>query len=138
MPAHGSKHAVFLLVGAVLAASCATTTNYRLTPSSAVRGTMGTVEVSVGDHEDNRLSIQVDNLAGPSQLIPGASSYVVWVAPIDGAGAQNVGSLQIDGRSGSLSTTTPLNNFIVSITPEIEAQAIAPSGPQVLSLTVHR
>ena len=138
MPADGSKHAVFLLVSAVLAACCATTTNYRLTPSSAVRGTRGTVEVSAGDHEDSCLSIQVDNLAGPSLLIPGASAYVVWVAPTDGAAAQNVGSLQIDGRSGSLSTTTPLNDFIVSITPEMEVQAIAPSGPQVLSATVHR
>jgi len=138
MPADGSKHAVFLLVGAVLAASCATTTNYRLTPSSAVRGTRGTVEVSAGDNEDNRLSIQVDDLDGPSQLTPAASAYVVWVAPTDGAAAQNVGSLQIDGHSGSLSTTTPLNDFIVSITPEMEAQAIAPSGPQLLSVTVQR
>jgi len=138
MPADGNKQAVFLLVGAVLAASCATTTNYRLTPSSAVRGTRGTVEVSAGDNEDNRLSIQVDDLAGPSQLTPAASAYVVWVAPTDGAAAQNVGSLQIDGHSGSLSTTTPLNDFIVSITPEMEAQAIAPSGPQLLSVTVQR
>lgn len=129
---------VFLLVGAVLAASCATTTSYRLTPSSALRGAKGTVEVSAGDHEDNQLSIQVDNLAGPSQLRPGASAYVVWVAPTDGAAAQNVGSLQLDGRSGSLSTTTALNDFIVSITPELEAQAIAPMGPQILSVRVRR
>jgi hypothetical protein len=125
-------------MGAVLAVGCATTTSYRLRSSSAVRAASGTVAVSAGDHEDSRLSIQVDNLAAPSQLIPGASAYVVWVAPVDGAAAENVGSLQVDGRSGSLSTTTALSDFIVSITPEIEAQAIAPSGPQVLSVRAHR
>lgn len=127
-------------MGAMLAAhcACATTTSYRLRASSAVRAASGTVEVSAGEHEDSQLSIQVDNLAEPSQMTPGATAYVVWVAPVDGAAAENVGSLQIDGRSGSLSTTTALSDFIVSITPEIEAQAIAPSGPQILSIRVHR
>lgn len=106
--------------------------------SSTVPAASGSVGVSAGDNEDNDLSIQVENLADPSKLSPGASAYVVWVAPV-GDAAQNVGSLQVDGRTGSLSTVTPLlHDFIVSITPEIEAQAVAPSGPEVLSVTVHR
>lgn len=128
----------FCLVSATLAVGCATTTSYRMLASSTVPAASGSVGVSTGDDEDNDLSIHVENLADPSTLSPAASAYVVWVAP-PGEAAQNVGSLQVDGHSGSLSTATPLlHDFVVSITPELEAQAIAPSGPEVLSVTVHR
>jgi hypothetical protein len=138
MNAIGAKQRALWIVSAVLAAGCAATTSYRMRSFPAAPAASGIVEVSGGAHEDSHLSIHVDNLADPSTLAPGSSAYVVWVAPTDAAAAENVGSLQVDGHSGSLSTATALHDFVVSITPEIEAKAIAPSGPEILSVTVHR
>lgn len=138
MITNGAALGALCLVGATLALGCATTTSYRLTPPTTVAAASGTVTVSGGEGEDSQLSIQVQNLAEPSNLTPGASTYVAWVAPLDAEAAENVGTLQVEGRSGSLSTVTPLRDFIISITPEIEARAIAPCGPQVLSVIVHR
>jgi hypothetical protein len=139
MKANVAKRGLLGLLGALLIAGCATT-NYDLTASSKVPAASGSLKISTGDNGNSRLTIQVRNLAEPSKLTPDASAYVVWVAPVDGGAAQNVGSLQVygDDLSGSLSTVTPLHDFRVSITAEALAQASAPSGAEVLSVTVHR
>jgi hypothetical protein len=98
----------------------------------------GEVKASTGENLNTRLAIEVQHLAPPDRLMPGATSYVVWVASPGNEGApQNIGALQVNDKlEGKLETVTPLQQFSLWITPEPSPRAQAPTGARIMSTRV--
>jgi hypothetical protein len=121
-----------LLLSLALTA-CGTT--FPLTPDAAVPFASGEVDASFEDNGNNQFTLAVKGLGPASKLNPAATTYVVWVTPKkQGASAQNVGALSVDdGHEGKLEFSTTVNEFSLSITPEPAADALKPSGRDVLS-----
>ena len=78
------------------------------------------------------------NLAPPERVSAGATTYSVWIQP-EGAVPQNIGALEVDHElTGRLETLTPLHEFELFITTELDQTVVAPKGPRVLSGMVSR
>ena len=121
-----------LLLSLVLTA-CGTT--FPLTPDASVPFASGELDASFEDNGNNSFTLRVKGLGPASKLNPAATTYVVWITPKkEGAAAQNVGALSVDdSHEGKLEFSTTVNEFGVSITPEPAADALKPSGRDVLS-----
>jgi hypothetical protein len=105
--------------------------------SNLVPAAEGEIEAKRGDHGNTELTVTVRHLAQPEKLSDGATTYVVWIKPPGELKQQNIGALAVDKNlTGTLKTTTPHDEFELSITAESFPQAAAPSGPEVLSTTV--
>lgn len=96
----------------------------------------GEVRGKADSNGNTRLTIEVQHLAPPEKVQPGATCYVVWVSN-DVSIPQNLGALTLDSDlRGRLETTTPLHGFTVIITPEPSPTVVAPRGPVVLTAEV--
>jgi hypothetical protein len=100
----------------------------------------GTLRVSTEDNQNTGIEVEVNHLAEPSRINPGASSYVVWVQPrATESQAQNLGALQVDRNlQGKLKTVIPYQDFRVFITAEPSAMVNEPSGDPVLWADINR
>jgi hypothetical protein len=112
-------------------------TQTEMVASDRVPAAKGEVEAKKGDHGNTDLTVTVKHLAKPSKVREGATTYVVWIRPPGEQQPQNLGALAVDKNlTGTLKTTTPHDEFELSITAEAFPQAAAPTGPEVLSTTV--
>ena len=111
-----------------------------LVGTKSVPGARGVVKVSKTDNGNSEVLIKVEHLAPPGQVLPGATSYVVWVQNIDHATApQNVGEIKVsDNLEGTLKTLTTLPTFDLTVTPESSPQVVTPANPPVLATRVER
>ncbi len=131
-----------LFTSALLLASCASMKPLVFAPSAITPAATGTVERLAAPNGNTRLLISVANLAPPSRVGAGATSYVVWATEISSDSSRtmsprNIGALQVDKKlSATLETLTPLRDFDLMITAEALATAEVPSGAPVLSLRV--
>jgi hypothetical protein len=104
--------------------------------AEGVLASEGTVRVSDGDNGNTKLSVRVKHLAPPSKVEADSTVYVVWIQPKEGDW-QNVGALTLsEDLEGSLDTLTPHRRFKVSVTPEPNGQAAAPSHEAVFTYDV--
>ncbi len=112
---------------------CAPTPGARtMVSSESVPASEGLVRGTRGDNGNTRLTVAVKHLARPSKMAPGATIYVVWIQPRDGA-RQSVGTLVLDDNlEGTLETVTPHKHFLVSVTPEPNGQVAQPTHEPVL------
>lgn len=106
--------------------------------SSRVPAAQGQVKLDDAGNGNTAVAVQVKHLAPADHTTPGATTYVVWAQPPNGA-PQNLGALQLGPElDGSLKTITPLRDFELFVTPEPSATSPAPTGERVLSTRVNR
>jgi hypothetical protein len=130
---------IAIAIGA-MAAGCATTpsTQVAMSTSEDIPAARGMVTVTPTDNLNTRVEVQVEHLAPPGRVAPGATTYVVWARVPGEDRVQNLGALQVDRNlRGTLETVTPLRNFDVIITAETNATAAEPSK-ELLSVNVQR
>lgn len=110
-----------------------------LTSTERAPAAKGEIQAKVTDEGNTEFSLNVEHLAPPDRLASGAQSYVVWVQPMEGdQRPQNLGALELDvnRRTGRFKGITPYHRFQLSITPEQNITAEAPTGNPVLSAQV--
>jgi hypothetical protein len=96
----------------------------------------GDVKTEVDDNGNTRIKVNVEHLAQPARIDPGARVYVVWVSQGRSA-PKNVGSLILDNDlTGRLETVTPFRGFLLTITAESNPTTAIPRGTQVLSAII--
>jgi hypothetical protein len=107
-------------------------------PSSVTPAAMGEVATTIEPNGNTKLTVNVQHLAPPDRVTPGATVYVVWVAPPEeGATATNLGALRVDADlRGKLEAVTPLRGFDLKITAEETPTVDEPHGTPVLSVRV--
>ena len=105
--------------------------------SPTVPAAEGKVQVASAEKDGNHdVKLQVDHLAPANRVSTGASTYVVWLRPQNGA-PQNVGVLQPDqDLKASLETKTPFRAFQIMVTPEPNPGATSPTAFPVMSARV--
>lgn len=109
-----------------------------MTTSPENKAGEGTVQAKAGSNGNTDLEVRVKHLAAPSKLAPDATVYVVWIKPRN-APIQNVGALEVDSDlTGKLDTTTPQRAFTLSVTPEANPRATAPTHQAVFTTEVNR
>jgi hypothetical protein len=139
-----------LITGAILVGflggGCATTRDlfggggnqgqsWTLDTSPKVPAASGKVTVSSAPAGNHTLHVTVQDLAQPSKVFDGASTYVVWVVPPDGQ-AQNMGVLAVDNDlKGSLQTKTTFRTFEVLVTAESSPTALQPTESNAVMKT---
>jgi hypothetical protein len=97
----------------------------------------GEVEARRIENANTRLVVKVRHLAHPEKIQAGATTYVVWLQPSGQDRPQNIGALQVDQNlTGTLTATTPHDQFQITITAEPFPQASAPAGVEVFKATV--
>lgn len=117
--------------------ACGGPQHTQMTASSLVPAAQGHVESEMGENGNTNLRIQVSHLAHPGMLQDGATTYVVWIQPSGQTVPQNLGALKIGkDLTGLLKTSTPHEEFQLSITAEPFPQAADPAGPLVFRTVV--
>jgi hypothetical protein len=128
------------IVGSSLAVACGGAQKVPLQTTGETPAAEGKVAVEHTDQGNTRLTLEVEHLAPPNRVVPGAQTYVVWAKSLaPHAQPENLGSLQVDSdRKGKLETTTPLDKFDVFVTPEAAPNAPAPTNAPVMRAQVAR
>lgn len=97
---------------------------------------MGDIDLSKDKNGNTNISLRVEHLAKPTLLTPPANLYVVWFQE-PGANPENEGQLQVgNDLKGQLKTTTPLHNFDIFVTAEMDPTVKTPSDQVVLRVTI--
>lgn len=97
---------------------------------------MGDVDLSKDKNGNTNISLRVEHLAKPTLLTPPANLYVVWFQE-PGANPENEGQLQVgNDLKGQLKTITPLHNFDIFVTAEMDPTVKTPSDQVVLRVTI--
>ena len=103
----------------------------RIDPSA-----MGDVDLSKDKNGNTNVSLRVEHLAKPALLTPPANIWVVWFQE-PGSTPENEGQLQVgNDLKGQLKTTTPLHNFDIFVTAEMDPTVKTPSDQIVLRVTI--
>jgi hypothetical protein len=103
----------------------------RIDPSAT-----GDVDLTKDKNGNTNVSLRVEHLAKPTLLTPPANIYVVWFQE-PGSNPENEGQLQVgNDLRGQLKTTTPLHNFDIFVTAEMDPTVKTPSDQIVLSVTI--
>src|SRR5512142_1748430 len=134
----GVKVSLLVLV-AGLALGCSGRQDVRFKHGAGVAGARGDVKSKIADNGNTQFNSKVEHLAAPSEVASGATTYVVWLKPLEGnQPPQNVGALQVDGDklTGSFEGVTWLRRFEVIVTAESDTMARTPSRSQVLTAMV--
>ena len=113
--------------------------DYHMTADPSVPAAVGTVHAERDKNNNNntKVDIKVEHLARPASLNPPASSYLVWVRPMDRdaikEGAIGVGK----DLKGEIHVVTVSRDFDVFITPEQSESVTVPSSTEVLRAHVN-
>ena len=125
------------LFGAVGVAACAH--DVPLQTSGRIPAAEGELKVSKAPNDNTKVKLEVDHLAIPEKMAPGASTYVVWIQSAQGGAVQNAGALQLDDKhKGKLETITPHKEFQVFITAEPIPTVSTPTSERLMFATVRR
>jgi hypothetical protein len=117
-------------------APAATAQKFAMKAAPVVPSAKGEVKISHDRNGNTKVDLKVDHLAQPDRLTPPKTAYVVWIQG-DNKQPENKGQLTVSGDlKGQLTTLTSSRTFDIFITAEDNAQAPAPSGPEVLRTTV--
>jgi hypothetical protein len=129
---------MIVAAAAAVLTACGGPSRYQLVGGRDTPAASGEVKASTSENQNTRLVITVQHLALPDRVSPGATSYVVWVAPGGkDAEAQNVGALHVNEKlEGKLETVTPLQQFALWITAEPSPRAQSPTGTRVMSTSI--
>jgi hypothetical protein len=96
----------------------------------------GTIKVKQERNGNNSVKVEVEHMAAASQIVEGATTYVVWLKPQDGE-PENVGVLRLDDKKkGKLETTTAFKDFDVMITAEPHGNVSEPADDPLMTASV--
>jgi len=106
--------------------------------SASVPAASGEVLTRKWEGKNRAVEVRVRSLAPPTQIVPGATTYVVWFTPVQENGpAQNMGALTLNSDlSGTLVVETPFVDFDVLVTAESSAGVTQPTGKEVMRAQV--
>ncbi|MBF0299253.1 MAG: hypothetical protein HQK51_11070 [Oligoflexia bacterium] len=109
---------MLVLSMAIILVGCAGTKTKSLERSEKIPAATGKVEYKTTENNNTKVKIEVFNLAPPSRVKTGATTYVVWAQPITpNTTAQNIGALKVDDDlHGELETLVPYKEFDLFIT----------------------
>ena len=111
---------------------------YPLSGNPLMPAAAGSVDMKAGANDNTQLHVNVKHLAAPDKIESGATTFVVWIKPLD-TGPQNIGALTVDEElNGDLYTVTSQREFDLMITPERSPTTQYPSGPVVLRTAISR
>lgn len=132
--------ATLAVLSAFTMTSCANQGPLMLVASQDIPAAAGTVKVKATDDGNSQIELEVQHLALPEKVNPGATVYVVWVSgPEVGAEQHNMGALKVDENlKGSLTTITPLKAFNLSVTAEPSQASTMPTGRMLLTTSYPR
>ncbi len=124
-------------LGILIFAGLGWSKTYHLASTKIDPSAMGDVELSKDKNGNTNISLRVEHLAKPALLTPPANLYVVWFQE-PGSNPENEGQLQVgNDLRGQLKTTTPLHNFDIFVTAEMDPTTKTPSDQVVLRTTIH-
>lgn len=123
-------------LGILIFASLGWAKTYHFASTKIDPSAMGDVDLSKDKNGNTNVSLRVEHLAKPTLLTPPANLYVVWFQE-PGANPENEGQLQVgNDLKGQLKTTTPLHNFDIFVTAEMDPTVKTPSEQVVLRVTI--
>ena len=96
------------LATAAIVASCGGATSYSVAGQGVAIGADTAIEVEPTDAGNRRIALEVRHLPPPDRVVPGASTYAVWIVPMGGT-PMPAGRLEYDegDRRGELQLVTP-------------------------------
>ena len=107
--------------------------------SEKIPATRAQLSFAKTDNDNTKIDLKVNHLAEPERVVPGATTYIVWVRPTGDAPAQNLGALKVDRNlKAKLETVTPQKNFELFVTAESSPLVTNPSGEALMWTTVRR
>ena len=127
---------ILVCLGILLFAGLGWGKTYHFASTKIDPSATGDVDVSKDKNGNSSVSLRVEHLAKPALLTPPANLYVVWFQE-PGSEPMNEAQLQVgNDLRGQLKTTTPLHNFDIFITAEMDPTAKTPSDQVVLRVTI--
>ena len=80
-----------------------------------------------------KLEIESKNMSPPDRILPGGTTYLVWVRKNDEVPWQRLGALDLDdeGRTGTAQLTVSESAFDMVVSAEKNPSVLAPSGKSV-------
>ncbi len=130
---------IFAIIANVfLFASSSCTKKLNFSNSAVVPAAEGFVKVKKDKNDNYALSINVNNLASPSQLQPAHNAYVAWIET-DSHGTKNIGQLKTSSsiiskaKKASLNAVTSFKPVKIFITAEDNSNTQYPGSMIVLS-----
>ena len=125
-----------LAIGLLTLTNVAIAKKYPLTADKSVPAARGQVDVGRDKNGNTKVELEVEHLAGPENLTPPRTTYVVWFQE-SGAEPLNQGALKPNkSLKATFKSITPLKNFAVFVTAEADPNTKSPSGSEVLRASV--
>lgn len=122
-----------LLILAMQAAACASTSPLQVSGGPRIPAAEGTVNTERTENSNTRVDVNVKFLAPPEKVVSGATTYVVWAEPVAGGEPMNLGALRVDeNREGKIITKTPLQDFRLFLTAERSGLVQSPNSEPLL------
>jgi hypothetical protein len=113
-----------------------TSTEHPILSGAGVPASEGTVSATKGDNDNPLVEVHVKYLAPPWKVASGATTYVVWIKPLNGE-IQNVGGMDVDDNlEGTLKTVTPYQAFKLTVTPEASSAVAQPTHIPVFTADI--
>jgi len=131
-----SPRVILVCLGLLIFAGLGWAKTYHFASTKIDPSAAGDVDLSKDKNGNTNISLKVEHLAKPTLLTPPANLYVVWFQE-PGSDPENQGQLQVgNDLRGQLKTTTPLHNFDVFVTAEMDPTVKTPSDQVVLRVTI--
>lgn len=126
----------FMVAGLSILTGAAFAKKYPLTADKSVPAARGQVDVGNDKNGNTKVELNVEHLAGPENLTPPRTAYVVWFQE-RGAEPLNQGLLK-PGKNlkATFKSVTALKSLDVFVTAESDPNVKSPSGTEVLRATV--
>ena len=121
----------------VLLSACGAGGRYIVLGTAKAPSTSGVIEVDGIDGGSTLVTVHMEHLHPPERIDRGFKSYVVWFQGKSGSPIR-AGKLSYDAdsRTGDLAGTSPLRQFMVTITAEREDTSSRPSDFVIASQQV--
>jgi hypothetical protein len=127
---------ILVCLGILLFAGLGWGKTYHFASTKIDPSATGDVDISKDKNGNTNVSLRVEHLAKPPLLTPPANLYVVWFQE-PGSEPANEGQLQVgNDLRGQLKTTTPLHNFDIFVTAEMDPTVKTPSDQIVLRVAI--
>jgi hypothetical protein len=127
---------ILVCLGILLFAGLGWGKTYHFASTKIDPSATGNADISKDKNGNTNVSLHLEHLAKPPLLTPPANLYVVWFQE-PGSEPTNEGQLQVgNDLRGQLKTTTPLHNFDIFVTAEMDPTVKTPSDQVLLRATI--
>jgi hypothetical protein len=125
-----------VMLGGCISFGPTASTEHPMVSAAGVPASEGTVNVTKGDNNNTLIEVHVKHLAPPWKVASGATTYVVWIQPLNGV-IENVGGMDVDSDlAGTLKTVTPYHAFKLTVTPEPNSAIAQPTHKPVFTADI--